>query len=108
MSTIVRTYFHFLIDGLLSNSRICTASSFPRDDNSVSVQAPEGALFAEPRLFRACVPPGIHRFRNNLWELESLPSVKRALGYPQTVRNDTPELEAARNIELDLGLQVLV
>lgn len=69
-------------------------------------EAPEGALFAEPRLFRACVPPGIHRFRNNLWELESLPSVKRALGYPQTVRNDTPELEAARNIELDLGLQL--
>lgn len=79
-----------------------------RNDNPVSVQAPEGALFAEPRLFRACVPPGIHRFRNNLWELESLPSVKRALGYPQTVRNDTPELEAARNIELDLGLQVLL
>lgn len=73
-----------------------------------SFQAPEGALFSEPRLFRACVPPGIHRFCNNLWELESLPAVKRALGYPQSVRDDNPEMESARNIELDLGLQVLL
>ncbi|KAG0574010.1 hypothetical protein KC19_VG227600 [Ceratodon purpureus] len=69
-------------------------------------QAPEGALFSEPRLFRACVPPGMHRFRNNLWEAESLPVVKKALGYPQFVRDDNPEVTAARNIELDLGLQL--
>lgn len=50
----------------------------------------------------------MHRFRNNLWELESLPVVKRALGYPQTVRDDSLEMESARNIELDLGLQVLL
>lgn len=69
-------------------------------------QPPEGALFSEPRLFRACVPPGMHRFRNNLWELESLPVVKRTLGYPQLVRDDSPEMEAARNVELELGLQL--
>lgn len=69
-------------------------------------QPPEEALFAEPRLFRSCVPPGMHRFRQNLWELESLPVVERTLGYPQPVRDDNPVLESARNIELQLGLQL--
>ncbi len=85
----------------------CTISSFLRRA-CFSFQAPEGALFSEPRLFRACVPPGLHRFRNNLWELESLPVVKQALGYPPPVRDDNPEMTAARNIEVELGLQVLL
>uniref|UniRef100_A0A6N2M374 RNase III domain-containing protein n=1 Tax=Salix viminalis TaxID=40686 RepID=A0A6N2M374_SALVM len=34
---------------------------------------PEDALFAHPRLFRACVPPGMHRFRGNIWDYDSRP-----------------------------------
>jgi hypothetical protein len=60
----------------------------------------------EPRLFRACVPPGMHQFRGNLWEAESLPNVKHILGYPLPVADSNAEVTAARNIELELGLQV--
>lgn len=34
--------------------------------------------------------------------------MKRAVGYPQPVRDDNPEVTAARNVELELGLQVLL
>ena len=70
------------------------------------LQPPEGALFAEPRLFRACVPPGMHRFRGNYWESESLPIVKQKLGYPLPEGDTNPEEAAARRTELELGLQV--
>ncbi|CAK9216681.1 unnamed protein product [Sphagnum troendelagicum] len=69
-------------------------------------QALPGALFVEPRLFRACVPPGMHQFRGNLWEAESLPNVKHILGYPLPVADSNAEVTAARNIELELGLQL--
>ncbi|KAH8503259.1 hypothetical protein Peur_067031 [Populus x canadensis] len=67
---------------------------------------PEDALFAHPRLFRACVPPGMHRFRGNIWDYESRPHVMRTLGYPLTMRDRIPDITKARNIELGLGLQL--
>ena len=70
------------------------------------LQPPEGALFAEPRLFRACVPPGMHRFRGNYWESESLPIVRQKLGYPLPEGDTNPDEAAARRTELELGLQV--
>lgn len=64
------------------------------------------SLFAKPLLFKACVPPGMKRFRGNLWEIDSLPEVSQILGYPlQTVDEDT-SITAARNAELQLGLQI--
>ncbi|KAL6224908.1 PREDICTED: uncharacterized protein LOC101307831 [Fragaria vesca subsp. vesca] len=67
---------------------------------------PEDALFAHPRLFRACVPPGMHRFRGNIWDYESRPQVMRALGYPLKMTDRIPDITEARNIELGLGLQL--
>ncbi|KAF3789142.1 Ribonuclease III domain-containing protein [Nymphaea thermarum] len=67
---------------------------------------PEDALFAHPRLFRACVPPGMHRFRGNIWDYESRPQVMQALGYPLQTTDKMPEITEARNIELGLGLQL--
>lgn len=71
------------------------------------IQPPEDALFAHPRLFRACVPPGMHRFRGNIWDYDSRPQVMQLLGYPLTMPDRIPEITEARNIELGLGLQVL-
>lgn len=71
-------------------------------------QPPEDALFAHPRLFRACVPPGMHRFRGNIWDYESRPQVMRALGYPLKMEDRIPDITKARNIELGLGLQVVL
>ncbi|PKI41229.1 ribonuclease III domain-containing protein RNC1, chloroplastic [Punica granatum] len=67
---------------------------------------PEDALFAHSRLFRACVPPGIHRFRGNIWDYDSRPKVMQALGYPLNMPDGIPEITEARNIELGLGLQL--
>ncbi|XP_027076668.2 ribonuclease III domain-containing protein RNC1, chloroplastic [Coffea arabica] len=67
---------------------------------------PEDALFAHPRLFRACVPPGMHRFRGNIWDYDSRPQVMQTLGYPLTMPDRIPEITEARNIELGLGLQL--
>ncbi|KAG0468599.1 hypothetical protein HPP92_017927 [Vanilla planifolia] len=67
---------------------------------------PQDALFAQPRLYRACVPPGMHRFRGNLWDFDSRPQVMKALGYPLQVTDRSPEITDARNIELGLGLQL--
>ncbi|KAL3646379.1 RNA-binding protein that suppresses calcineurin deletion Rnc1 [Castilleja foliolosa] len=67
---------------------------------------PEDALFAHPRLFRACVPPGMHRFRGNIWDYDSRPQVMRTLGYPLSMKDRIPEITQARNIELGLGLQL--
>lgn len=69
-------------------------------------QPPEDALFAHPRLFRACVPPGMHRFRGNIWDFDCRPQVMRTLGYPLGMQDRIPEITEARNIELGLGLQV--
>jgi len=70
------------------------------------LQPPEDALFAHPRLFRACVPPGMHRFRGNIWDFDSKPKVMQTLGYPLTMNDRIKEITEARNIELGLGLQV--
>ncbi|CAG7886076.1 unnamed protein product [Brassica rapa] len=67
---------------------------------------PEDALFAHPRLFRACVPPGMHRFRGNIWDFDSKPKVMQALGYPLQMNDRIQEITEARNIELGLGLQL--
>ncbi|XP_020254290.1 ribonuclease III domain-containing protein RNC1, chloroplastic-like [Asparagus officinalis] len=67
---------------------------------------PQDALFAHPRLFRACVPPGMHRFRGNIWDFDNRPKVMQALGYPRPVSDRIPEITEARNIELGLGLQL--
>lgn len=67
---------------------------------------PEDALFAHPRLFRACVPPGMHRFRGNIWDYDSKPQVMQTLGYPLAMTDRIPEITEARNIELGLGLQL--
>lgn len=72
-----------------------------------SLQPPQDALFARPRLFRACVPPGMHRFRGNVWDYDGRPQVMRALGYPLKMNDRIPEITDARNIELGLGLQVI-
>ncbi|KAG6504991.1 hypothetical protein ZIOFF_037339 [Zingiber officinale] len=69
---------------------------------------PQDALFAHPRLFRACVPPGMHRFRGNIWDFDSRPKIMGALGYPLFMNDRIPEVAEARNIELGLGLQDLV
>ncbi|KAK6125292.1 hypothetical protein DH2020_040968 [Rehmannia glutinosa] len=69
---------------------------------------PEDALFAHPRLFRACVPPGMHRFRGNIWDYDCRPQVMKTLGYPLSLVDRIPEITEARNIELGLGLQDLV
>lgn len=70
------------------------------------VQPPEDALFTHPRLFRACVPPGMHRFRGNIWDYDSRPQVMRTLGYPLATTDRIRDITEARNIELGLGLQV--
>ncbi|KAM6591267.1 hypothetical protein CsatA_013872 [Cannabis sativa] len=67
---------------------------------------PQDALFAHPRLFRACVPPGMHRFRGNIWDYDSRPQVMRNLGYPLDMKDSNPDITQARNIELGLGLQL--
>ncbi|KAF5185726.1 Ribonuclease iii domain-containing protein rnc1 protein [Thalictrum thalictroides] len=67
---------------------------------------PEDALFAHPRVFRACVPPGMHRFRGNIWDFESRPQVMQTLGYPLQMADRISEITEARNIELGLGLQL--
>ncbi|XWS41803.1 hypothetical protein CRYUN_Cryun17cG0114500 [Craigia yunnanensis] len=67
---------------------------------------PEDALFAHPRLFRTCVPPGMHRFRGNIWDYDSKRQVMQILGYPLAVKDRIPEITEARNIELGLGLQL--
>ncbi|CAL4954009.1 unnamed protein product [Urochloa decumbens] len=67
---------------------------------------PPDALFAHPRLFRACVPPGMHRFRGNIWDFDSRPKVMDTLGYPLPMNDRIPEITDARNIELGLGLQL--
>ncbi|CAL0311574.1 unnamed protein product [Lupinus luteus] len=72
----------------------------------VAYKPPADALFAHPRLFRACVPPGMHRFRGNIWDYDSKPKVMRALGYPLEMNDRIPEMTEARNIELGLGLQL--
>lgn len=72
------------------------------------IQPPEDALFAHPRLFRACVPPGMHRFRGNIWDYDSKPHVMQTLGYPLAMTDRIPEITEARNIELGLGLQVIL
>ncbi|KAG5097854.1 hypothetical protein JHK82_047708 [Glycine max] len=66
---------------------------------------PADALFAHPRLFRACVPPGMHQFRGNLWDYDCRPQIMQVLGYPLKMKDRIPEITKARNIELDLGLQ---
>ncbi|KAL4560295.1 hypothetical protein LXL04_032445 [Taraxacum kok-saghyz] len=70
------------------------------------LQPPEDALFAHPRLSRACVPPGMHRFRGNIWDYDCRPQVMSTLGYPLKLKDRIPEITNARNIELGLGLQV--
>ncbi|RDY04963.1 Ribonuclease III domain-containing protein RNC1, chloroplastic, partial [Mucuna pruriens] len=67
---------------------------------------PADALFEHPRLFRACVPPGMHRFRGNIWDFDSRPHVMKTLGYPLEMMDRIPEITEARNIELGLGLQL--
>jgi len=71
-----------------------------------SIQPPADALFAHPRLFRACIPPGMHRFRGNVWDYDSRPRVMQILGYPLEMTDRIPEITEARNVELGLGLQV--
>ncbi|XP_073274274.1 ribonuclease III domain-containing protein RNC1, chloroplastic [Primulina huaijiensis] len=67
---------------------------------------PEDTLFTHPRLFRACVPPGMHRFRGNIWDYDCRPQVMRKLGYPLVRTDRIREITDARNIELGLGLQL--
>ncbi|KAJ1414526.1 Ribonuclease III domain [Sesbania bispinosa] len=72
----------------------------------VAYKPPADALFAHPRLFRACVPPGMHRFRGNIWDYDSRPQIMKLLGYPLEMTDRIPEITEARNIELGLGLQL--
>ncbi|KAF7130149.1 hypothetical protein RHSIM_Rhsim10G0102900 [Rhododendron simsii] len=70
------------------------------------IQPPEDTLFTHARLFRACVPPGMHRFRGNIWDYDSRPQVMRTLGYPLAMTDRIRDITEARNIELGLGLQL--
>ncbi|KAG4973174.1 hypothetical protein JHK87_029995 [Glycine soja] len=72
----------------------------------VAYKPPADALFEHPRLFRACVPPGMHRFRGNIWDYDTRPHVMKTLGYPLEMADRIPEITEARNIELGLGLQL--
>ncbi|CAJ2635297.1 unnamed protein product [Trifolium pratense] len=72
----------------------------------VAYKPPADALFAHPRLFRACIPPGMHRFRGNVWDYDSRPKVMQVLGYPIKMTDRIPEITEARNVELGLGLQL--
>ncbi|KAJ4796097.1 Ribonuclease 3 [Rhynchospora pubera] len=72
----------------------------------IAYRPPPDALFAHPRLFRACVPPGMHRFRGNIWDFDSKPKIMECLGYPRPTNDRIPEITEARNIELGLGLQL--
>ncbi|MCO5569995.1 hypothetical protein L7F22_023710 [Adiantum nelumboides] len=71
-----------------------------------SFKTADDAVFAKPLLFRACVPPGMQRFRGNLWEIDSLPQVLQILGYPLATVGEDPETVKRRNSELELGLQL--
>lgn len=68
-------------------------------------ESEDDTLFAKPLLYRACVPPGMQRFRGNLWEIDSLPQVLQILGYPRSTIEDQ-SVTAKRNAELELGLQL--
>jgi hypothetical protein len=95
---------------VISLSVVCCQSSFLssflRCLSLHVMQPPPDALFAHPRLFRACVPPGMHRFRGNIWDFDNRPKVMNTLGYPLPMNDRIPEITEARNIELGLGLQV--
>lgn len=69
-------------------------------------QAPESAVVEHPRLFRACVPPGMRRFARSDWEQECLAPLQASLHYPLAVPGTDPRLAAARNEELALALQL--
>lgn len=70
-------------------------------------QAPTDALFAQPLLFRACVPPGMHRFRGSAWFHTSLAPLLQALAYPRpSPPTCDPLRKQARNEELALALQL--
>ncbi|KAH7279105.1 hypothetical protein KP509_37G005400 [Ceratopteris richardii] len=71
-----------------------------------SLKTADDDVFAKPLLYRACVPPGMQRFRGNLWEIDSLPQVLQILGYPLTTIGEDPEVVKTRNLELELGLQL--
>jgi hypothetical protein len=70
------------------------------------MQPPPDARFGHPRLYRACVPPGMHRFRGLIWDFDSRPKVMTTLGYPLPMNDRIPEITEARNIELGLGLRL--
>ncbi|XP_061347629.1 ribonuclease III domain-containing protein RNC1, chloroplastic-like isoform X2 [Gastrolobium bilobum] len=72
----------------------------------IAYKPPADALFAQPRLFRACVPPGMHQFRGNIWDYDSKSQVMQTLGYPLEMTDRIPEITEGRNLELGLGLQL--
>eukprot|EP00897_Mesotaenium_endlicherianum_P003329 jgi/Mesen1/3023/ME000178S02150 len=69
-------------------------------------QPPPGALFEHPRLYRACVPPGMHRFRGSDWMKDSLVRVLDAVQYPRAAPGVDLRIKQARNEELVLALQL--
>ncbi|KAH6559478.1 hypothetical protein KP509_1Z005600 [Ceratopteris richardii] len=64
------------------------------------------SLYAKPMLFKACVPPGVTRFRGNMWDINSLPILLQVLQYPLQFEDDNTELAMSRNAGLELGLQL--
>lgn len=71
-----------------------------------TLKTADDGVFAKPLLFRACVPPGMQRFRGNLWEIDSLPKVLQTMGYPLSSMDEDPSTTTSRNVELELGLQL--
>ncbi|MCO5573842.1 hypothetical protein L7F22_027617 [Adiantum nelumboides] len=63
------------------------------------------SLFTKQMLFRACVPPGMSRFRGNMWAVNSLPTVLEVFKYPLQFEDEDAALAISRNEELELGLQ---
>ncbi|CAI5466623.1 unnamed protein product [Closterium sp. Yama58-4] len=70
-------------------------------------QPPPDSLFPNPRLFHACVPPGMSRFRGSDWMHRSLEAALRALAWPMPAEAGmTLEAKQRRNEDMVMALQL--
>ncbi|CAI7774503.1 unnamed protein product [Closterium sp. NIES-53] len=70
-------------------------------------QSPPDSLFPNPRLFHACVPPGMSRFRGSDWMHRSLEAALRALAWPRPAEAGMSlEAKQRRNEDMVMALQL--
>ncbi|GJP41862.1 hypothetical protein CLOM_g1491 [Closterium sp. NIES-68] len=70
-------------------------------------QSPPDSLFPNFRLFHACVPPGMSRFRGSDWMHRSLEAALRALAWPRPAEAGmSPEAKQRRNEDMVMALQL--